>query len=240
MRVVPFVIESLKVAIELGVKPQYMETHHLPNGKPYPVAFTEVPEAEFETYMSITHAEDIRDYFDRYGEVSYKEQFARCTINGNVCPLYKHCSNCKEVDDQGRLRRDMKQGIMSLDKVVEDGHDPTGCGTDTVDTLLSDLLEASSKIKADYPIIIRKVYEGYKPAEFIDELPVKKSQAYQVCFLCWLLLENTQYNHQVRLLRSVRPKPNQTQRHQPFPDEVRRWLIELLQGQNLKSLYQFA
>ena len=178
-RVVPFVIESLKVAVELGVKPQYMETHHLPNGKPYPVAFTEVPEAEFETYMSITHAEDIRDYFDRYGEVSYKEQFARCTINGNVCPLYKHCSSCKEVDDQGRLRRDMKQGLMSLDKVVEDGHDPTGCGTDTVDTLLSDLLEASSKIKEDYPIIIRKVYEGYKPSEFIDELPVKKSQAYQ-------------------------------------------------------------
>ena len=32
---------------------------------------------------------------------------------------------------------------------------------------------------ANSVIIIRKVYEGYKPSEFIDELPVKKSQAYQ-------------------------------------------------------------
>ena len=179
MRVVPFVIENQKVGIELGVKPEFMETFHLPNGKKYAVAFTEVPEEDFEKYMTVTYVGEIRAFFDNYGEVSYKEKFSRCTINGEVCPLYKHCSKCTEKDSSGRPRRESKRGMMSLDKVTEDGHDPTGGGIETEESLLSDILESAARIKKNYSTIIKRTHDGYKPHEFLDELSVKKTQAYQ-------------------------------------------------------------
>lgn len=178
MKVAPFVVENKSVAIEIGVKAEYIETYHLPGGKKYLVSFIEVPEDEFEDYMANQYNQQIRDFFDDYGNNTYKEQFSRCVINGEVCPMYKHCSSCKEVDSDGKPLRDKKVGMMSLDPIIEEGHEPSVESDIETNILFEELLEAAAKIKDYYPLIIKRTRDGYKPAEFIDELPVKKSQGY--------------------------------------------------------------
>lgn len=71
--------------------------------------------------------------------------------------------------------RESKRGMMALDKITEDGHVPTGNGIEIEESLLSDIVESAQKIKNDYATIIKRMHDGYKPAEFIDELLVKKS-----------------------------------------------------------------
>ena len=174
MKVAPFVIENRKVAIEIGVKPEFIETYHLPNGKPYLVSFVEVPEEEFISYMEKNYSQQIRDFFDDYGNVSYKEQFSRCTINGEVCALFNRCSSCKRTDDQGNFLKNNKKGMLSLDESFE-----LPISDEDVDLLFEDLLEAAGKLKDYYPSLLKKLREGYSFSEIVSDLPVKKTQAYE-------------------------------------------------------------
>lgn len=178
MRIVPFVIENRKVAIELGVKDEYIETYKLPGKKKYLVSFTEVPEDKFEDYMSKEYYQQIRDFFDDYGENSYKEKFSRCTIDGKVCPISNICSKCQRKDASGTPLQEKKRGMISLDLALEDGKEP-GVESDVeMDILYEELLNALGKLCSYYPTIIKKLRAGYSTAEIIKDLPVKKSKAY--------------------------------------------------------------
>lgn len=179
MKVAPWVVEDKKVAIEIGVKAEYIETYRLPSGKKYLVTFVEVPEEEFESYMSRNYSQQIRDFFDDYGNNSYKEQFSRCVINGKVCAMSNHCSTCQKRDENGELRRDNKHGMMSLDMMMEDGHEPSLESTVDTEMLYEQLLEAAGKLEDYYPEIIKRKRNGESNSDIIKDLPVKKSKAYK-------------------------------------------------------------
>ena len=176
MVVVPFVVENKKVAIEMNIK--IMETFHTPDKTPYLVSFTEVPEEEYEKYMTLYNSE-IREFLDDYGNVSYKEQFSRCTIDGKVCPLSNSCKHCKRKDESGRPLKETKKGMMSLDGMMESGKEPSDENDIEMDLLYEELLNTLGKINPYYPTIIQKLREGFTTSEIIKDLPVKKSKFYK-------------------------------------------------------------
>lgn len=178
MVVVPFVVENKTVAVNLGVKAENMETYHRPDGKPYLVSFTEVPAKDLGEYMKF-HNDDIREFFDDYGNNQYKEKFSRCTINGVVCPISNICSKCKRKDENGNPLRETKNGMMSLDSALENGQEPSVESDVEMEVIYEELLKALGKICSYYPDIVKKLREGFTPPEIIKDLPVKKSKAYK-------------------------------------------------------------
>ncbi len=175
MVVVPFVVENKKTAVEMSIK--IFETFHTPSKKPYLVSFTEVPEEEYEKYIGLYNSE-IREFFDDYGNNTYKEKFSRCTIDGKVCPLSNSCKNCTRKDESGRPLKETKHGMMSLDAMLENAQEPSS--QNAVDEILyEELLTAAAKVEDYYPTIIKKLREGFTTPEIIKDLPVKKSKAYK-------------------------------------------------------------
>ena len=163
MKVAPWVIEDRKVAIEIGVKAEYMETYHLPNGKKYLVTFVEVPEEKFESYIK-DYNRQIRDFFAS----GYKEF---CSTSSKRRDENKE--NGENGENEGR-----RKGMISLEEMMEMGYEPSEEGWLDTELLYEQLLEAAGKLKDYYPEIIKRKKNGDTPKEIIKDLPVGKSKGY--------------------------------------------------------------
>ena len=166
MKVAPWVIEDRKVAIEIGVKAEYMETYHLPNGKKYLVTFVEVPEEKFESYIK-DYNRQIRDFFAS----GYKEFCSTSSKRRNENKV----SGVKGENGENEGRR---KGMISLEEMMEMGYEPSEEGWLDTELLYEQLLEAAGKLKDYYPEIIKRKRNGDTPKEIIKDLPVGKSKGY--------------------------------------------------------------
>ena len=169
MKVAPWVIEDRKVAIEIGVKAEYMETYHLPNGKKYLVTFVEVPEEKFESYIK-DYNRQIRDFFAS----GYKEFCSTSSKRRNENGV----NGVKAENEESGWSKGRRKGMISLEEMMEMGYEPSEEGWLDTELLYEQLLEAAGKLKDYYPEIIKRKRNGDTPKEIIKDLPVGKSKGY--------------------------------------------------------------
>lgn len=155
-------------------------------GVPYLVMFIAVPAEQAEIALKAFNA-DVNDYLDeRLGP----NRRSRCLIpqpDGSVrpCPKetkgrYNPCAGCPH---RGELEKEDRNPI-SLDALDGDGFQladavPSAESSAMLGFLLADLLDEFSDKCPRYAEIVRLGYDGLDKKEILQQLPMKKSQAYQ-------------------------------------------------------------
>ena len=185
MKIAPMVVENRATSISMGMNPQNMKTYKskVHGMMPYCVSFIEVSEEQYDDYMKKTYRDHINDYFDNFGEKSYKDKFSRCKLeDGLPCSAEKCCGSCKRrlypdkpelSEDENPYLKDIreKNSFTSYEELVEAGYEgATVSGEAEVRLLYHELLESAGKVSPYYPSIIRFTIEGYSKKEIIQKL----------------------------------------------------------------------
>ena len=155
-------------------------------GVPYLVMFVAVPAEQAEIALKAFNA-DVNDYMDeRLGP----NRRSRCLIrqpDGSTrpCPKetngrYNPCTGCLH---RGKLEKEDRSPV-SLDALNEEGFHPAEAAPSAescamLGFLLEDLLDEFSDKCPRYVDIIRLSYDGLDKKKILQQLPMKKSQAYQ-------------------------------------------------------------
>lgn len=148
-----------------------------------PLLLFEVPEEEFDDYMKTSYRDQVNDFFDEYGEKSYKEKYSRCVLeNGLRCLTRNCCGSCKRrlypdkpelSEDENPYLKDIREKncFTSYEELVEDGYEGASVQNEAEVLLLyHELLEAARKVDTYYPSVIRFKIEGYSKKEIIQKL----------------------------------------------------------------------
>ena len=165
-------------------------------GIPYLVMFIPVKIGQEQIAMMAFNA-DVNDFID---SVLGKNRYSRCLIDlqnekQKPCPKevngkYNSCTGCP---NRGKLPKE-NRNPQSLDD-LEEKHQPTGSmySTDNCfmfESLLGDLLEDFSEKCPRYADIVRLGYSGMSRKDIIEQLPVQKSQGYQLFKECRKAIED--------------------------------------------------
>ena len=190
MKIAPIVIQNRDIFINMGYSTKNMETFHskVHGGKEYLVSFIEVPEEQFDSYMKYTYCDQINDYFDDYGDKSYRDKFSRCKLeDGLPCPSRNRCSFCKKKlypdkpdlsENENPYLKDIREKncFTSYENLVEEGFEgKSASGEAEVRLLYHELLESAGKVSPYYPSIIHFTIEGYNKKEIIQKLGLEEN-----------------------------------------------------------------
>ena len=164
-------------------------------GIPYLVMFVPV-KTDQETEARRAFNADVNDYVD---DLLGPNRYSRCMIdmpNGKQKPCPKEINGkynpCKDCPNRGKLPKEIRN-TQSLD-ALEEKHQPTGgmYATDSCamfGSLLDSLLDEFTDKCPHYAEIIRLGYSGMSRKDIVQQLPVQKSQGYQIFKDCQKAVE---------------------------------------------------